>query len=145
MPSGLTGDARVKVAEEAYEMHILRVSNRQIAKRLEVGPHLVAKLLKEESERRNTDRAPYEKPKAIATYERVIQTAFQRLARIQDNSLNVSGLFNVIVSAQRSIDDITGVKIIDTGVDATEAIENFAAGAEMYRKVVEERGGPGNG
>jgi hypothetical protein len=130
----LQGDARRVRAEEAYELHIARVSNRQIAERMGIGRELVATLIKEQaanySEHQSTERA-----KAIATYDSMISQARQRLVRIQDNSLNVSGLINAVISAQKAIDEITGVRAQDQLGDANEALMNFKIGMDTMEKV----------
>ena len=121
----LQGEARRVKAAKAYELHILRVSNTEIGNRLEISRQLVATLIKEEAGRQSEERRSLERPKAIATYEKTIEVAWQRLAKIKDNSLNVSGLINAIISAQKAIDDITGIKADTVGDDMARKAQAY--------------------
>lgn len=136
MPARLTGAAREEKAEQAYGLHIRRVPFRQIAETIGVGKNLVGILVNEARARKAEDRRPHERQKAIDTYEWAIGQAMLKYARVPDNSLNVSGLLNAVINAQKAIDDITGVKA-DTGVgtDTSAAIANFKAGIDAAERV----------
>lgn len=113
----LTGPARRDKASEAYCRAIRRESYTEIGKALDISRNLVSTLVQEEQERlwegRDLSEVEGEKRRAVETYESVIRTAWQRLGRIKDSSLNVSGLLNVILSAQKQIDAITGVASVE--------------------------------
>ncbi len=111
----LTGPARREKAQEAYQLAIRRETFTEISSTLDISRNLVSTLVKEEQERqwadRDTSEIDAEKQRAIVTYEEVIRGAWERLGKLNDSSLNVSGLFNAIISAQSKIDEITGVRI----------------------------------
>lgn len=115
----LTGSARREKASEAYRLAIRRVTYTEIGKALDLSRQLVSNLVQEEQERiwsgRDLSELDGEKRRAIETYEAVIRGAWQRLGRVKDSSLNVSGLFNNIISAQSKIDEITGVRVTTVG------------------------------
>ncbi len=136
----LTGPARREKAQEAYQQAIRRVTFTEISRALDISRNLVSTLVSEEQERqwedRDTSELEAEKRRAIGMYEEVIRRAWERLGKIKDNSLNVSGLFNVIISAQKSIDDITGVKATGGGDSSIgQVADTFRLGAETMRQL----------
>lgn len=114
MPIPRYGEARRKAAGQAYAMWVRRLTMEEIAEHFDSTRQTVSKVIKEERERlrdiAGEDEALKAKEKAIATYDAVIRSSWQRLARLKDTSLNVSGLHNNIISAQSHIDVITGVE-----------------------------------
>ncbi|MEJ7871708.1 MAG: hypothetical protein WKF67_05580 [Rubrobacteraceae bacterium] len=86
----------------------------EIAGALDISRALVSNLVSEEQERqwgdRDTKELEGEKRRSIGTYEEVIRGAWERLGKTSDASLNVSGLFNSIISAQSKIDEVTGAR-----------------------------------
>ncbi len=114
MAPNLTGPTRRDKSRQAYQLAIRRVTFTEIAGALDISRALVSNLVSEEQERqwddRDTKELEAEKRRSIATYEEVIRGAWQRLGKTSDASLNVSGLFNSIISAQKAIDEITGAK-----------------------------------
>lgn len=109
MPPNLTGAGRRKVAQQAYDLSIRRATYTQIAESLKITRQLASNLVSEEQARR-TEETSDERDRAIATYDAIIRSGWQRLATTKDNSLNVSGLLNSIRAAQAEIDKITGVR-----------------------------------
>ncbi len=143
----LTGPARREKAGLAYQLALRRVTYGEIASYLEISRNLVSSLVKEEQERqwedRDTSELDAEKRRAIATYEEVIRRAWEKLGKIKDSSLNVSGIFNVIISAQKAIDDITGVKATGSGDNSIgQFADTFRLGAETMRQLhIEQKTG----
>ncbi len=144
MAANLMGPARREKATAAYLFALRRVTYGEIARRLGISRQLVTNLVHEEQQRQWAERddgeLDAERRRAIDTYEAVIRSAWERLARIGDNSLNVSGIFNAIIGAQKAIDAITGVKTqakTENGhtrehdlIDLSEASEEFLAELE---------------
>jgi len=127
--SKVTGAARKELAIQAYSLHVKRWQKQEIGKELGISRQLAATLIEEEQAERSVERDGTERMQAISTYEWVIREAAARLVRMSDRSLNVAGLMNVIVAAQKAIDDITGVEAQDRAGNADAAIESFASGA----------------
>ncbi len=113
-PGRLNAAERRDLADKAFKLSIRRVSYTEIGNQLGISRNLASTLVKEEQERhwegRDLSEREEEKRRSIETYEATIRAAWQRLARVGDTSLNVSGLLNTIVSAQKAIDDVTGAK-----------------------------------
>lgn len=126
-PGPLNAATRRDLARKAFQLAIRRVTFTEISRSLDISRQLVSTLVSEEQERQWEDRGDEElkaeKQRAISTYEEVIRAAWQRVGRIKDNSLNVSGLFNVIISSQKAIDEITGVKVVEK--DPTDDILKY--------------------
>lgn len=136
----LTGPARRDAARKAYQFAIHRVTFTEISQSLDITRQLASTLVSEEQERqwadRDTAELDQEKRRAIHTYEEVIRGAWEKLGKIKDSSLNVSGLFNVIISAQKAIDDITGVKATSSGESSIgQVADTFRLGAETMRQL----------
>lgn len=136
----LNASERREKGRQAYQLAIRRITYGEIAEVVDISRQLVSTLVKEEQERqwadRDTSELEAEKQRSIATYEEVIRGAWQRLGKIKDSSLNVSGLFNVIVSAQTKIDDVTGVKAV--GKDSEAEINAFLAGVHTVKEMAAE-------
>lgn len=136
----LTGPARRQKADEAYRLAIRRVTYGEIGKALDISRQLASRLVQEEQERmwsgRDLTELTQEKKRSIETYEAVIRGAWQRLGRVQDNSLNVSGLFNSIINAQKAIDDITGAKApFRSEIDGTFTYSEWTGTAREIREI----------
>ncbi len=113
MAPRLTAQQRREKAAEAYKMHVRRVTKTEIAKTLDLSRPTVIALIKEEQDRLLDDRAKEdERVKAIASHEAVVCYGWEMLTggNLKENSLNQAGILNSIISAQKAIDDITGVK-----------------------------------
>jgi hypothetical protein len=110
----LTGIARERTAEDAFALAVQRKTYTEIGAILGIRRQLASTLVKEQQERqwqgRDLSDLNEEKRRAIETYEAVIRAGWERLQRTGDQSLNVSGIFNSIISAQKAIDDVTGTK-----------------------------------
>lgn len=142
MARPLTKPERRKLSEEVYRLSIQRVSQRQIAQRLNLSPKTVGHMVIEEMQRRKQDRtrADREREQSISTYEHIMGEIWSDLYNpdLKLNSLNRSGYYNSLIACQRSIDDVTGVKVQSENDTATAA-RVFLEGANMYREMAEER------
>jgi hypothetical protein len=80
--------------------------------------------------------------RAVTTYEEVIQRAWERYEKVQDNSLNASGLLNTIITARKAIDDITGAKAPEKSENRHEhnhRVDYSNLSTEELREKVAER------
>jgi orotate phosphoribosyltransferase-like protein len=93
----------------AVDMSAKGVSDSAIADALGIHRQTVKRLIEDHFASEAEHRGPG-KERAIARYERVIANAWDRYERVQDASLNVSGLLNTILTAQTRIDKITGAE-----------------------------------
>lgn len=125
----LNAGERKEMGRQAYELAIRRATYTEIGKLLDISRYAASKLVREEQQRRWAERdlsdLDAEKKRAIASYDAVISKSWRRLERLPNTSLNVSGLFNVILTALKQIDAITG--IANSGVG-----DDIAAKAQAY-------------
>lgn len=111
MPPTLKAEDRRRLADEAYELSIKRVTYTEIGKRLGITRQLASRLVGEEKDRVVSDKEKEDaKQKAISTYEAIIAYGWQLLEseELKVSSLNQSGVMNSITSAQKAIDEIEG-------------------------------------
>jgi orotate phosphoribosyltransferase-like protein len=100
---------RDQKTREAVEMSARGMDDTAIGRELSIHRTTVKKLIEDHFAQEAEHRGPG-KERAIARYERVIRNAWERYERVQDASLNVSGLLNTILAAQTRIDKITGAE-----------------------------------
>lgn len=145
----LTGLQRAKTAEEAYLLAAKRSSYTEIAGKLGISRQLASTLVKEQRSRVAATRdGEDDREHAIATYEAVINEGWRRMAKLDDRSLNVSGVMNSIVSSQKAIDDITGVKAPARSEnrsdfhfhDDSRSLEDYFAELDRFRESNSETG-----
>ena len=98
-----------ELSARAVELHVKGYNFSEIGRQIEVDRRTAKKWVDDELARRSEHRT-HDKEKAIATYEAVIAEAWARLEKLDNRSLNVSGLLNSIRSAQDSINKITGAE-----------------------------------
>ncbi len=140
-PGPLNAADRREKARLAYVLALQRRTYGEIGEKLDISRNLASTLVKEEQERlwegRNIDELEEEKKHAIETYESVIRASWERLETIKDNSLNVSGLLNTILSSQKAIDEITGVKAAKEvkGNFTHEYVDLSGASEETVREI----------
>jgi hypothetical protein len=143
MAAQLQGTARTQAGIEAYELFLKRLTYGEIGKKLGISRQLASTIVKEEQARqwetRDLSELDAEKQKAIATYDRVIRGALERLESIKDNSLNVSGLYNVVITAQSKIDGITGIQKVEQGGGIAAFAQSFQLGAQTMHQLHAER------
>ena len=98
-----------ELSGRAVELYVKGYNYSEIGREIEVDRRTAKKWVNDEFARRSEHR-DYDKEKAIATYEAVIAEGWARLGKLDNRSLNVSGLLNSIKSAQDSINKITGAE-----------------------------------
>lgn len=113
MPPTLKAEDRRRLADEAYELSIKRVTYTEIGVRLGITRQLASTLVREEKDRISSDKEKEDaRQKSISTYEKVIAYGWELLEseELKANSLNQSGVMNSITTAQKAIDEIEGSK-----------------------------------
>lgn len=113
MPPTLKAEDRRRLADEAYELSIKRVTYTEIGTRLGISRQLASTLVREEKDRISSDKEKEDaKRLAISTYEAIIAYGWGLLegGQLKKSSLNQSGVMNSITSAQKAIDEIEGTK-----------------------------------
>lgn len=99
-----------ELGAKAFEMASKSVSYARIAEILGVHRNTVRRLVNHEVGVLRRERKDGDRERAIGVYKAVQEEAWDRLGRLKDSSQNVTGCLNVIIQAQRSIDEITGVR-----------------------------------
>lgn len=137
----LTEAQREEMAVKAFDMSVRGLSDHGIGEVLGVNRKTATKLRKQEQQRRKVER-PDTADEAIAGYRAVIEDCWDRLGRLKDTSVNVSGAWNNIIAALKAIDDINGtraplkydvhktVENIDLSEVPQELLENFVRAQE---------------
>jgi hypothetical protein len=100
---------KAEQGREAWEYSTRGYGVHRIGKEMNLAVNTVQARIKD-YEKVKRDLWDKEDIRAVATYEEVIRKAWERYDKVQDHSLNASGLLNTIITARKAIDDITGAK-----------------------------------
>ncbi len=109
MATKLTTAERLEKSAIAVDLSARGSTNIAIADELGVTRKTVASLIANELSRRGEHRSN-DKEKAISVYTALIAEGWKRLEKMDDRSLNVSGVLNAIRAAQERIDKVTGAE-----------------------------------
>lgn len=142
-----TKGKREEKTTEAIRLSSRGLSIRAIAQDTGVSGKTIRKWMDDEFARRAEHRDEI-KERAISRYEEVTRVAWERLDKLDDRSLNVSGLLNVIRLAQERIDKITGAEApakveqevrpsFDLGAELRELDRQIARGSRQEAGVAE--------
>jgi orotate phosphoribosyltransferase-like protein len=100
---------RAEKAQRAVSLRARGDTLDEVGEALGITRQTARKLIDDELAGRSEHRAE-DKERSIATYEEVIREGWRRLDKLDDRSLNVSGVLNSIRQAQERIDKITGAE-----------------------------------
>jgi predicted transcriptional regulator len=100
---------RDELTTEAVRLSCRGWSTPKIAEEIGVTEKTIRRWMDDEFSLR-AEMRDQDKERAISRYEEIIRAAWERYDRIDDRSLNASGLLNTIRQAQESIDKITGAQ-----------------------------------
>jgi orotate phosphoribosyltransferase-like protein len=104
-----TAAEREEKTVRAVELSSKGWTNTDIAEEIGVTRKTVANWIENELSRRAEHREN-DKERSIAVYTELVAEGWRRLEKLDDRSLNVSGVLNAIRAAQERIDKITGAE-----------------------------------
>ncbi len=126
MPRKLPAAKRDEYRIEVWRLSGQGLYNTEIAERIGIHRHTVAKMLEDEKQRRR-ELMPDEDMASIRAYEAIFRESWRRINAlpIETNAQNAVGYLNASIGARKAIDEITGVKAPAKNESTLDVIVNM--------------------